>query len=457
MPTRSEGRVTVDRKPSKAVELLRRRLRLLLRVVVVLAAGVAVAAAALAIWWLNSLNGLPDIGDPFDVAAFRATRIPDDQNAFIWIRRADEKLTPWPDLPRPVLRSAPTVPWSKADPKLRAWVEENRRALALFRKGAEQTDASLDLTGDPLTAFDNSAVEPGAVGILALLEGSRRQESGDAAGAWDCYRAVLRATAHAGRRESLQQTRVNAACRWLGQRLATWATDPRTTIPQLRAALGEALEAEPRPDWDCYTLKLRYIEIMRKLDRPMNRYDRQEVEGERTYRLGDWQVPAGAIESGEAARRSLLREPERSRRVVRLLFAHWLAHVEARGLRPRKPAVRALLTAPKPASVALYPVGPDAPAGARALTPQELARWLVTTRDARLLLLWANSHGDPWPPNHLYRGAHRALVIMLATEIYRRERGAPPASEDALVGTYLQRLPDGGSSDLADETTPTVE
>ena len=42
----------------------------------VLAIGLAVAATALAIWWLTSLNGLPDIGDPFDVAAFRAFSVP---------------------------------------------------------------------------------------------------------------------------------------------------------------------------------------------------------------------------------------------------------------------------------------------------------------------------------------------------------------------------------------------
>ena len=46
---------------------------------------------------------------------------------------------------------------------------------------------------------------------------------------------------------------------------------------------------------------------------------------------------------------------------------------------------------------------------------------------------------------------------MLATEIYHRERGALPPSEQALVGPYLKSLPDDGSADLADETTPTVE
>jgi hypothetical protein len=49
------------------------------------------------------------------------------------------------------------------------------------------------------------------------------------------------------------------------------------------------------------------------------------------------------------------------------------------------------------------------------------------------------------------------MVIMLATEIYRRERVATPTSEEALVGTYLVSLPDDGSADAPRETTPTVE
>ena len=35
------------------------------------------------VWWSLQLVGLPDIGDPFDVEAFRATSIPDDRNA-LW-------------------------------------------------------------------------------------------------------------------------------------------------------------------------------------------------------------------------------------------------------------------------------------------------------------------------------------------------------------------------------------
>jgi hypothetical protein len=70
----------------------------------------------------------------------------------------------------------------------------------------------------------------------------------------------------------------------------------------------------------------------------------------------------------------------------------------------------------------------------------------------------ANSSQWPWSPNRLRdRKDYRELVVMLAEEIYRRERGSPPPSEDALVGTYLKGLPDDGSADLDDGTAPTVE
>jgi hypothetical protein len=461
MPTPSESPAVASGTSSKTLQLLRKRLRQLLRVMLAVTICLAVAAGALAIWWLNSLNGLPDIGDPFDVEAFRGHSLPDDRNAFTFFRRASQRLTPWPDLPRSVGLSAPTVSWSKADPKLRAWVEENRQALELLQQGAELSDAAECLAGDP-SNFYATGMSPADLSVLALLEGSKRQEGGDAAGAWDCYRAVLRMTAHIRRRGSLEpRFRVHVivlARGWLRKRLATWAADPRTTIAQLHGALDEVLGAEPSREWDSFASKVGYIEIMRSLERPMRPHDQQEIEGEWTYRLGDLQVPTGMAGAGQAARRFLLREPERSRRVLRLLCANSLAHVEASEPRPPRPTVRALLRGMKTVDVPLYPVSPDTPAGARALTPREIADWLLTTRDARLQLLSFNGRGVIWPPNRLVgRRAHRELVILLATEIYRRERGALPPTEEALVGTYLKSLPDDGSADLADETTPTVE
>ena len=181
--------------------------------------------------------------------------------------------------------------------------------------------------------------------MLALLEGSRRQESGDTAGAWDCYRAVLRMTAHVRRRESLERRwRVTsiALLSWLRKRLATWAADPRTTIPQLRRALEEVVEGRAKARVGFVCAQDRNIWIMRSLERPMHPFRSRADRGGVDLSPGRYAV-AGRRESviSTQAQRFLLREPERSRRVVRLLCANWLAHVETPGQRKRPPAVRA--------------------------------------------------------------------------------------------------------------------
>ena len=154
MPTQSENpaSATVSGTAPKLLQLLRKRLRQLARVTIVLAVVLAVAATALAIWWLTSLNGLPDIGDPFDVAAFRAFSVPDDQNAFTYFRRASEKVTPvrWKTWSEGADPSEVKFSWSSASPMWREWAGENREVLELFQRGAEQPDAA-NLAGDPTT------------------------------------------------------------------------------------------------------------------------------------------------------------------------------------------------------------------------------------------------------------------------------------------------------------------
>jgi hypothetical protein len=70
----------------------------------------------------TGLIGLPDIGDPFDVAAFPAFRVPEVQDAIVMARQAADKVQRMPDLPMAARRLGPSVGWSKADPKLCDWV-----------------------------------------------------------------------------------------------------------------------------------------------------------------------------------------------------------------------------------------------------------------------------------------------------------------------------------------------
>ncbi len=181
-------------------------------------------------------------------------------------------------------------------------------------------------------------------------------------------------------------------------------------------------------------------------------YALQEEEG--AYREGDMALPQDVIATIYRLRRILLREPERSSRAIKLLFANWLADAEGRQGTGPKPAVAALFRfSTDTVKVPIYPVSPEAPAGARVLSPLELSKWLVTTFDMKLISFQSN-----WPiVRRAEQAGYRELVLLLATEIYRRERGALPPSDEALVGTYLTSLPDDGSAEVADGTTPTVE
>ena len=84
-----------------------------------------------------------------------------------------------------------------------------------------------------------------------------------------------------------------------------------------------------------------------------------------------------------------------------------------------------------------------------------MASWLVTTNDAELAL---RKGFLAWPTvRRAEQRIYREMLVLLAGEIYRRERGALPPSDEALVGTYLKSLPDDGSAEVADGSTPTVE
>jgi hypothetical protein len=412
------------------------------------------AMAGGALWWATSLVGLPDVGDPFDVAAFRAEAVPDDRGAFALYRQALGKLT--------VVRRRgnaqpsrasvdPLVAWSAADPALREWAAENREALDLFRAGADRSEALLSSAGKA-PAPGSMLISFAALVRLALLEGSRLEERGDMAGAWGWYRAILFMTYHHHRRGNADERSIaaNYYQPLVRQRAATWAADRRTDAALLRRALRDALACEPRVESDVHTLKAEYLAMMSQLDEPYGVLHEPDGDGLPTAVAGvPWPPP-----QLHEWRRFLGREPERSRRVLRLVFADWLAALDPAGSRPSKPALRVVFRARRQNhAVLLYDVPPEAPPAARALSPQALAGWLVSTSDARRLL-------GGWSLQAVRRAehaGHRALVIVQAEALYERERGAPPPSEEALVGTYLERLPDDGSDELDDGTVPAVE
>ena len=87
----------------------------------------------------------------------------------------------------------------------------------------------------------------------------------------------------------------------LRQRLATWAADPRTTIPQLRRALDEAIMSRPKPEWDAFSLQREYLELNRRLEQ--NGLDNVPSWAELFDRLAGFEIPNNLAECLYAGQR----------------------------------------------------------------------------------------------------------------------------------------------------------
>ncbi|MGO9466661.1 MAG: hypothetical protein ACLQIB_54185 [Isosphaeraceae bacterium] len=384
------------------------------------------------LWWATQLWGLPDIGDPFDVAAFRAMTIPDDRNAFVLYRRAADLLKPL----KMSKRKNPGrvnwfAPWSEAEPEFRGWVEENRVALALYREGAEMPDA---LDPSPLFSQERERMTAALSTFqrLALLEASRLEEQGDMAGAWNWYRAALR-TIHQVRVYGTAPRRFSARD-WHGnlrRQLNTWAAEPRTTPALLRQALDDVIACEALVPSESYTLKSEYVDLDRLFNEARNSAGRVPPPWGQFLRFSDYQLSPEMWGALDDAGRFWRVEKERSRRVVRLVTANWLACCDLPPDQRPDPD-------PNVASHDFYSFGPGAPAKARVLSPETLDQWLGTTDDAQYILkdfsdvrsLRIREHAD-----------QRALVILMGSQLYLRDHGTDPPEPEALVGPYLKRLP----------------
>jgi hypothetical protein len=337
--------------------------------------------------------------------------------------------------------------WSKADSRVRRWAEENREAMALYRRGAERPDGLDPRRSEP---DDRRSQEEmwafRSLQLLALLEASRQEERSDMAEAWGWYRTALRASYHFG----LRGTQVHRflAHRWRGEllgRLTAWSADRRTTPAVLRQALDEVITCGALAPSDTYTIKAEYPDVLRLLDSAQN--PGREVPIKQLYDIfgsPEYQLNPEQMQAILDAWRFWKREPERSRRVIRLAFANWLAYYDLSPDRRPKPDPNV------PGPLQFYAFGPEAPAAARALSPGDLDRWLATTVDATPILRQWN----PAPIRITEVRGYRALVVLLANELYRRDHGTDAPSDEALVGPYLKELPDDGLGDGVAQAGP---
>lgn len=420
--------------PALLLERTRGRNRLALACLYVL----VIAAAGVLSWRASSLNRLPDVGDPFDVEAFEAHKVAGDRDAFVIYRQAVGRLKKTIETSDHGAMRRKIVPggWAAAGPSIHRWIDDNREPLALWRRGTERPEASLDLSD----AFRRSIGSPGTSEDLilfhwmALLEASRLGGQGDMAGAWGWYNAALRASRHVGMRGGYTYRSLGQVMHaTLGAQVIPWASDPRTDSTTLRRALGDLIAAKKmtRPISDAF--KADYLQMIWAYDHPDQWFDPIQCPD-------DWILQSPTLLQASLF---LKREPERSRRITRIIFGHWLAHCdqppERRPVMSRSIKVGNHTYSDFPYAVALGPPDADHP-----ISAEQLAEWMRSSVYAHRLMT-PIQYAIRTPDRE--RVSHAVLIVNVAEQLFERERGHFPESPDDLVGPYLDRLPEGYISD----------
>lgn len=373
------------------------------------------------------LWNLTDVGDPFDVSAFTASDVPESDNAFTFYRQALRRFEPFEGrVATSEIGKLRRAGWSAPSSGTLAWMQRNREALALWKVGAERPGA---IPG-PTTPHELQTLNQFT--LLALLEAARLRSVGDMDGAWELYQAILRTERHTQKRAPIYvRMRGIGSLAFFRDQVITWAKDPRVSKGSLRRALDEVVSAEALCPANAETLKAEYVILVEHLnDRAYLKRTVLTAEGDRTthgdvayedhwYRYLPWY---------EELRDFLNHEPERSRRVARLVFTNWIAHAD--GVRP----FRSEFTDRYPD---LFVNNPPTPAHAR-VYPSGLHDWLATSR------MWelgqSSSIGTDFRKKE--RTILAQVIVALSEELYLRDHGHAPSSVDELVGSYLEHLPE---------------
>ncbi len=390
------------------------------------------------LWRRSQLARLPDVGETFGAAASRLGRVPDDRNAFIPYRQAAHRVRLMTDAEGDSFSDA-NLNWSRSDATLRRWVADNDQAISLMCAGTERPDAFLDASGPAtgsLTAANNSEVviRLSWVGNAALFKAGRLRSEGDPSGAWALLRTVVRVSRDMERAFPTGWCRTTAIMlvQYASQPVADWSNDPAVGTPLLRRALDD----------------LGALEV---LTPPISRFYRNEYQtaDEAFLQLSLSNVlhdqrNSGLVSSGLFSFAPALEvyfrgEPEWSRRVLRLLAANDLAWCD------RPVSERPGFAVPR---LRIYDHDPAASASARALSPQELARWTDSSLIAPALK-WRLGEVDSMEKND--RWSLGRLQETVAVALFTRENSRPPATPAEALRRYL---PMKGDTPDRDEAEP---
>jgi|GEM_PF-3143652 hypothetical protein len=272
-------------------------------IVVVLA-----AISATLVYRESRLNGLPDIGEPFDANRFGTVDIPIEDNAFVDYNRASPTETP--DGVDEVIK----LGWPTATPAIRKWLDDNQVALQLMNVGSKKSSALIAQPRDQsyLTMIDVGKHR--AMSWLVRLQAAKCSESGDVATALDWYLVALRHSRHIGMNAGVINRTVGASLHAVVcPDVLRWSTDPRVNSELLQRAFDQVQSAYELTQPRAVTLRCEYFGTL------------NEINDEELFTaLNDFHSP----DSSRWLSLFLENEPEVTQRLIKLTFANWLAQID---------------------------------------------------------------------------------------------------------------------------------
>jgi len=380
-------------------------------------------------WRELSLWRLPNAPEPFDLAKFGRVNVADADNAIPLYRVAGGRVKPADGKSyRPATDKAWDVTdWSLVAPEIRRWLEDSRPALEPWLAATERREA---VAIQPEEMNMSSMIAPiqsiRDLSRMGVLEGSRKEIAGDHAGAWQMYRAVLRSSRHAAQHGGAIQRLIGQnVLKRVTPRVTAWTDRPAVTSAMLRRAIADVEEAEAMTPPTSEMIHSEYFANRDALAHTELWASIYEIE--KLDNAEEWYKHLGPV---LASRHFLLREPERSQRVLRLIVAGHLAQCDRpRALRPKL----------RFDDFMIYGIDAKTPPAVRSLTPEELHTWAENSAmkglgySLRFLQGVVDSE----------RGVFENLRLPMAERAYLLDHGRPPRTYADLLGPYLKTLPEG--------------
>ena len=375
------------------------------------------------------LANVPDLGEPFDVAAFVGDAIPPEENAFTDYRAAQTMRV---QLIEGLRLKGVTEPanhdevykqgWEAADAAMRAWVDDHRPALAVWRRGAEK-ERALDASPATMTFSTQlaAAQELRSFVRIGLVDQMRCLHEGDVDEAWKLARAGYRSGGHASHRGPLIAGLIGIALHAMSAGgMQRWAEHPAVTADQLRAGLAQVKADFALYESQSNLLRTEYLALRNSLRVP-GWMDNLNSFG------GDIDAIPVRLQLGFFW---MVGEPELTIRLYRHIIANQTREID-QPLAMRRKLVGS-------GFAMLFDTDPTVARAPGELDATQIDR-VVKLSIVSKMILPATKQMDISIQRFLGRQA--TLEVLFAAQTYRRDKGEFPENLDALVPEYLEAVP----------------